>query len=446
MNAGQRMARIALGAALENLLRTAASRGWVLKWDYGPGPALVQIQLTGQSGQTEEENGAITARVTNRRLYDGRPLSPEVLDRLRRETPILEDVGTHWIVDRERLTTLARLIGRTDALMFGEPAMRRAFLSQVRFDAPPDMEVAEGLSLASLEVTGADRLGLRMMPRLPDWLLKLGGASRVFAAKARQLVESASGLCLAVAPDGTQRSDLVVGRVMQRAWLALTREGLAAQPMMSLPVLENALENGSPALVAALGARPVGGVERSVPKVPVRDRRRPAGVFPAVRFCSGAQRSYGPPASGGSHHVRDTPSSQLSWSGPGRMSSPTVQETSGRRTRVLFVAESVTLAHLARPVTLCNISMRLVTRSCWPPTCAINPCFPGFPSPGTRFIRFRGPVSGSAARGRPLYDVETLRGYVRDDLKLIEETAPDLVVGDFRISLAASGGWPASLT
>ena len=42
------------------------------------------------------------------------------------------------------------------------------------------------------------------------------------------------------------------------------------------------------------------------------------------------------------------------------------------------------------------------------------------------------------ADGHPLYDVETLRAYVRDDLEVIEETAPDVVVGDFRLSLAVS--------
>jgi hypothetical protein len=131
--------------------------------------------------------------------------------------------------------------------------MRRAFLGKVRFDEPPDASVAEGLSMASLELTAADRLALRLMPRLPDWLLKLGGVGRVFAEKARQLVASASGLCLVVAPDRTELTDLAVGRAMQRAWLALTRQGLAAQPMMSLCVLENVLEHGRPALVAALG-------------------------------------------------------------------------------------------------------------------------------------------------------------------------------------------------
>src|SRR5207245_1303087 len=109
MNAGQRMARIAVGAAMENLLRAAESLGWVVEWEYGPRPALAQFRLTGGRGKADGGNGAIAARVTNRRLYDGRPVSAEVLDRLKRETPILEGVRTHWIVDREQLTTLAQL-------------------------------------------------------------------------------------------------------------------------------------------------------------------------------------------------------------------------------------------------------------------------------------------------------------------------------------------------
>lgn len=42
------------------------------------------------------------------------------------------------------------------------------------------------------------------------------------------------------------------------------------------------------------------------------------------------------------------------------------------------------------------------------------------------------------AKGKPLYDTDTLRNYVTEDLAVIEEIAPDLVVGDFRLSLAIS--------
>ena len=42
------------------------------------------------------------------------------------------------------------------------------------------------------------------------------------------------------------------------------------------------------------------------------------------------------------------------------------------------------------------------------------------------------------ASGSPVYDTATLRSYVQDDLKLIAQLKPDLIVGDFRLSLSVS--------
>ena len=42
------------------------------------------------------------------------------------------------------------------------------------------------------------------------------------------------------------------------------------------------------------------------------------------------------------------------------------------------------------------------------------------------------------ARGRPLYDEATLKRYVRDDLELLDEFRPKVVIGDFRLSLSIS--------
>jgi nitroreductase len=252
MNAGRRMARIAAGAALENLLQTARLHGYTAELE-PPGTAdLAVVRLVGSRDGEPKAGPAVVARVTNRRLYDGRPVPAGRCDELRRETQAVEGVSAHWIVGHDRLLALGELIGQADALMFGEGSMRRAFLAQVRFDAPPTAPVAEGLSLASLELTASDRLALRVMRRMPDSLLRIGGAGRVFAAKARQLVASASGLCLIVAPDRAEATDVSVGRVTESAWLALTEQGMAAQPMMSLLVLDNVLEHGSPALVAIL--------------------------------------------------------------------------------------------------------------------------------------------------------------------------------------------------
>jgi hypothetical protein len=290
MNSGQRMARIAVGAALENLLRAARELGLSPELDPDPGPYLAVVRLSGRNGGDVRVDPSLGARTTNRRPYDQQPVPAEVLDRLARETPDLDGVATHWVVGADRLTTLARVIGRADAVMFGEPTMRRAFLGKVRFDRPPAEAVDEGLSLASLELTGADRLALRVMKRTPDPVLKLACSASVFAAKARGLVASSSGLCVVAAPDGAEGTDLNVGRAVQRAWLALTAEGLAAQPMMSLPVLGNALENGDDALRDALGVARVSSLlDEFRALVPELGGGRPAWV---MRF------GFAPPPSG----------------------------------------------------------------------------------------------------------------------------------------------------
>jgi nitroreductase len=277
MNAGQRMARIALGAALENVLYLCQKRGRCAEVQYEQADALAVLRLHDITAPAGGGDETLAARVTNRRLYDGRPLEEAILERLRNATPVLEGVATHWIAARERIAALAVLIGKADALMLGDPTMRRAFLANVRFDRPASEHVEEGLSLASLELSLGERLMLRMLPWLPNGLLRAAGAKPAFAAKARKLVESASGLCLIVALDGTEFGDVSVGRAVQRAWLALTAEGLAAQPMMSLLVLENVGDNGSPHLIAAIGPDRLTGLRQELrASVPEIGEGRPA--------------------------------------------------------------------------------------------------------------------------------------------------------------------------
>ncbi len=107
--------------------------------------------------------------------------------------------------------------------------------------------------------------------------------------------------------------------------------------------------------------------------------------------------------------------------------------------RILFFAEAVTLAHVARPVVLAqalNPDLYEVYLA-WDPR--YKKLFPDLPFsqrtihsiPSDRFIN-------ALAKGKPLYDTKTLRDYVTEDLAVIEDIRPDLIVGDFRLSLAVS--------
>ncbi len=105
--------------------------------------------------------------------------------------------------------------------------------------------------------------------------------------------------------------------------------------------------------------------------------------------------------------------------------------------RILFFAEAVTLAHVARPLALAE-----ALGADWEVHLA---CAPGY----ARFVRAPwqhhplGSISPAAflaalAKGRPLYDIATLERYAQEDLALLKQLKPDVVAGDFRLSLSVS--------
>ncbi|HEY7769653.1 nucleotide disphospho-sugar-binding domain-containing protein [Longimicrobium sp.] len=114
-------------------------------------------------------------------------------------------------------------------------------------------------------------------------------------------------------------------------------------------------------------------------------------------------------------------------------------EPRAARRRILFFAEAGTLSHVTRPLQL--------ARALPPEEYEVHfACHPRFddlisPVPGTRhhldsisserFMR-------AAKLGTPMFGVRTLRRYVREDLALIHEVRPELVVGDLRQSLSIS--------
>jgi UDP:flavonoid glycosyltransferase YjiC (YdhE family) len=110
-----------------------------------------------------------------------------------------------------------------------------------------------------------------------------------------------------------------------------------------------------------------------------------------------------------------------------------------RKKKVLFVAEAVTLAHVARPLVLSSaLDPRYfdIDFACDPRSQWLLAQLRG------RYLPLRsiapGDFMAALARGAPVYDKEVLASYVRDDLHLLAKTRPDVVVGDFRLSLSVS--------
>ena len=109
------------------------------------------------------------------------------------------------------------------------------------------------------------------------------------------------------------------------------------------------------------------------------------------------------------------------------------------RRRLLIFAEAISLAHVARAVTLAQSldSARYdVHLVCDPRYLALFDEL-GFPIHAIRSIN-SAVFHDRLAEGSPLYTTTELHQYVQEDLRMITEWQPDLVVGDFRLSLSVS--------
>lgn len=109
------------------------------------------------------------------------------------------------------------------------------------------------------------------------------------------------------------------------------------------------------------------------------------------------------------------------------------------RPKVLFFAEGATLAHVARPLVLARAldPGRFDVAFCRPPAfqwLTIDVRFPVLDLASRDGAVF----ASRLAHGRPLYDYSTLKRYVEEDLRLIDAEKPDLIIGDFRLSLSVS--------
>lgn len=111
----------------------------------------------------------------------------------------------------------------------------------------------------------------------------------------------------------------------------------------------------------------------------------------------------------------------------------------GRRKRILFFAEAVTLAHVARPLVLAQG----LPEADYEPILAVDGRYEKLYAT-SRVPRIAinsistAQFAAALAKGKPIYSVKELEQYVQQDLEVIQSVRPDIVVGDMRLSLAVS--------
>lgn len=112
-----------------------------------------------------------------------------------------------------------------------------------------------------------------------------------------------------------------------------------------------------------------------------------------------------------------------------------------QRRRVLLIGEAVTLSHVVRPAQLA----RALDPALYDVTLAFDPRYNAvlgdlpFHIVPIKSVIPQENLLEVLKGHQSMFDVPTLDAYVQEDLRLIEEFRPDVVVGDMRQSLAISG-------
>jgi UDP:flavonoid glycosyltransferase YjiC (YdhE family) len=107
--------------------------------------------------------------------------------------------------------------------------------------------------------------------------------------------------------------------------------------------------------------------------------------------------------------------------------------------RILLFAEAVTLAHVARPLWFARCLRDAPYRIAFAASQRVSTHIAAEGMDRLELDSIEpGVFLAALADGKPLYDAATLCRYVEADLAVIAQFRPDLVVGDFRLSLSIS--------
>lgn len=236
---GRRASHLALGAAIENIELAARATGWEPETKLFPTSDPLHVaELVFRPAPPDplarDLAEAAALRVTNRRLATRMRLEAHVVSKLTRAAE--ERRGRlHLLTSDEALDRIASILAEGDRIRFLDPRLHREMMSELRFTTEESHRSRDGIDLATLEPTAADRAAFRMLrsPDLMKWVRELGGGEGLGKAARKSIAASAAVGVLTI--EGTDPESYVRGgRAMQRVWLEATRQGLAFQPMSAL--------------------------------------------------------------------------------------------------------------------------------------------------------------------------------------------------------------------
>jgi len=231
--------QMAFGAVIENMVQAAVAGSievgnWNLRYlTSKDGPFLV-IPTPTQAWDAHQPPDWIINRHTSRGRYLRSRIPDDVVSKLTSEHE--DDIRVIVYNEKKAIRELGQLVGAASEIRFQTEEVHRWLGESLRFN---EAEIARGDGL-DIETLSLPPGGKHLLRFITDWD-RMAFLNKFYAYKLLAFVEKlqfgqCGGVVLIAGTDsGGMSSWITAGRLMERAWLLLTRSGLSVHPYFVLP-------------------------------------------------------------------------------------------------------------------------------------------------------------------------------------------------------------------
>ncbi|WP_343532510.1 Rv1355c family protein [Pedobacter sp.] len=245
-----------IGAAIENLLLTAAIQNLKVNWQLTPQLApkhLAVFTFSKGEGPKEEEKALqkqIDHRHTNRKALPKQEIDQAEIDQLNALVAQTEGVQLTFVKDPEKINALSKIATQADLLRMFIPEAHEDFINrEMRWTPTEATEREDGIGIHTLDLSNNDQSGIRMLRdrRMIDFLQKIKGGS-AFGRLLAQQFNTSSAIGLISIPNSNVSSWINCGIAAERMWLGATNLEFQIHPV-NVPLIffyKNSIEKKLP--------------------------------------------------------------------------------------------------------------------------------------------------------------------------------------------------------
>jgi len=245
-----------IGAAIENLLLTAATENLKVNWQLTPQLAPRHLAIftfskgEGPNDQEETLQKQIDNRHTNRKAPPKQEISQADMDQLMTLVEQTEGVQLTFVKDPEKINALSKIATQADLLRMFIPEAHEDFITrEMRWTPAQANESEDGIGIHTLDLSNNDQSGIRMLRdrRMIDFLQKIKGGS-AFGRLLAQQFNTSSAIGLITIPNNEVTSWINCGIAAERMWLGATNLDFQIHPV-NVPIIffyKNSIEKNLP--------------------------------------------------------------------------------------------------------------------------------------------------------------------------------------------------------